>query len=144
MSRDTPNYVCWILTWLTKMVRSNKRHVFTNWEFSLVSLKNRNTSLSALNLKSNTCNLEFIREHITHRKLNQMLEVYFWKVWWDFQLHVIVKLVTYLYPFKTIVQLMIKHIRDDKTPTTIHTTISFTLKSRKQTELFKNTHLAYA
>lgn len=38
---------------------------------------------------------------------------------------------------------MIKHIRDDKTPTTIHTTISFTLYSKKQTELFKDVHLPY-
>jgi len=53
------------------------------------------------------------------------------------------KSLTYLYPFKTIVQLMIKHMRDDKTPKTIHTIISFTLKSRKQRELFKDAPWKY-
>lgn len=68
----------------------------------------------------------------------------FSKSFLDLGLHAIVKLVAYLYPFIIIIQLIIKHIRDDRTPTMIHTTISFTLKSKKKTELFKDTHLAYA
>lgn len=71
-------------------------------------------------------------------KVNGLLIAYFWKSFMSWQLHRIMNFLTYLYPFKTIVQLMIKQMRDDKTPKTIHTIISFTLKSRKQRELFKD------
>lgn len=60
-------------------------------------------------------------------KVNQTLIAYFWKSFMSLQLHKIMKFLTYLYPFKIIVQLMIKHMRDDKTPKMIHTIISFTL-----------------
>lgn len=67
------------LTWLTKVVRSNRDTTLPRGNLAWFPQKTEIPSLSVLNLKSSICNLQFIREHKTCRKFNQMLESMFEK-----------------------------------------------------------------